>query len=244
MAKTLADWVATEVHPHRDKPLSWLSEQHFFRDPLRPAYSDASVFFSPADGTILYQMVVEPTEAIVDIKGKAYSLQDALFDSTYNQKSIVASIFMAGWDVHINRIPYSGRLSYRLLDPIATYNHSMLDMERAILEEVEHLPLEEATYMRHNQRMVNRIDSTQLGQSYYIIQIADYEVNCVTPFELRQNWPCLQGQRFSAIRFGSELTVIIPCSPHYDFVPMQSVGMHVEAGVDPIFQVQPKGHTG
>jgi phosphatidylserine decarboxylase len=52
VAKSLSEWLDADVRPVRAKPLRWLSEQYFFRDPARPAYSDTSYFFSPADGIV------------------------------------------------------------------------------------------------------------------------------------------------------------------------------------------------
>ena len=66
MAKSLEEWVATDVSPFRERPIAWLSQFHFFRDPTRPSYSDTSYFFSPLDGILLYQEVVGPQEAILD----------------------------------------------------------------------------------------------------------------------------------------------------------------------------------
>src|SRR5262245_11380169 len=123
MAKTLHEWLDTDVQPFRDKPVAWLSQHHFFRDPMRPTYSDPGCFFSPADGIILYQRTVGANNCLVEIKGKGYSVQDALRDSSYNAPSLVIGIFMTFFDVHVNRVPFSGRLSFKELDPIDTYNH-------------------------------------------------------------------------------------------------------------------------
>src|SRR5262252_9039605 len=102
MALSLEQWVASEVTPHKDKPLRWLSEQYFFRDPSRPAFTDTTHFFAPADGILLYQEVVRPDEAILDIKGKQYSPQDAMRDPAYDRESLVIGIFMTFFDVHVN----------------------------------------------------------------------------------------------------------------------------------------------
>jgi len=40
MAKTLHEWIETDVQLFRERPMEWLSEHHFFRDPMRPTYSD------------------------------------------------------------------------------------------------------------------------------------------------------------------------------------------------------------
>jgi len=239
MAKNLHDWIETDVRPYQDKSVAWLSQYHFFRDPIRPTYSDLGHFFSPADGIILYQREVGPEEGIVEIKGRAYSLRDALRDPHYQARSLVIGIFMTFFDVHINRIPYPGQLSYRELDPIDTYNHPMLDVEKNLLEDLR-VPTASLEYLHHNQRMFNRIYSTELGQSYYMLQIADYDVDCVTPFNLKQNQPFAQGQRFSQVRYGSQVDLIVPLSSRFDFGTVQSTGDHVEAGIDSVIKITDK----
>src|SRR5438094_84053 len=122
MPKKLQDWLDTDVRPFRDKPLTWLSQYHFFRDPIRPTYSD---------------------------------------------------------------------LSY----------------------------------------------SADLAQPYYVLQIADQDIDRITPFVLRQNQLVAQGQRFSQVRYGSQVELIVPLSSQVDFEPVQETGDHVEAGIDPIVKV-------
>ncbi len=236
MAKTIQEWIESDVRPLRALPVSELSQTVFFRDPARPSYSDPSLFFSPADGIILYQKYVQPDEAIVDIKGIPYSLQDALRDRDYSHESIVIGIFMTFYDVHINRIPYSGRLSYRILDPIDTHNHPMLDIEKSLLDAMR-ADLRAASYLRNNQRIVNRVQTSEFEYPYYILQVADYDVDCITPFELKQNQPCFQGQRFSQIRYGSQVDLIVPMSSGRQFLPMQRTWMHVEGGIDPLIRI-------
>jgi phosphatidylserine decarboxylase len=239
MAKTLEEWLETDVQPLEDKSVSWLSQFHFFRDPMRPSYSDLSYFFSPADGIIIYQKQVRPDEPIVEIKGKPYSLQDSLRDKDYKSDSLVIGIFMTFFDVHVNRVPYPGQLSYKELDPIDTYNHPMLDVEKHILQELR-IPTETLEYLHHNQRMVNRIYSSELGLSYYVLQIADYDVDCITPFDLKQNQAAAQGERFSQVRYGSQVDLIVPLSSRFDFTLLQKDSSHVEAGLDPLIKITRK----
>ncbi len=239
MAKTLLEWLEADVQPFRGKSVAWLSQFHFFRDPIRPTYSDLGYFFAPADGIILYQSTVRPGEAIVKIKGKAYTLQDALRDPGYNQASVVIGIFMTFFDVHVNRVPYPGQLSYKELDPLDTYNHPMLDVEIGLLDDLR-IPTESLGYLHHNQRMVNRIYSSELGGPYYVLQVADYDVDCITPFDLKQNQAAAQGERFSMIRYGSQVDLIVPLSEKFDFEFVQAAGNHVEAGLDPLIKLAPK----
>lgn len=238
MAKSLQEWITDDVEEHQGRSVDWLSQYHFFRDPPRAAFSDLSYFFAPADGVIVYQHVVQPDEPLVQIKGRPFSLQDAMRDASYTAPSLVIGIFMTFYDVHVNRIPYPGRVSYTVLDPLDTYNHPMLDVEQGLLERL-HIDLSNAEYLRHNQRMLNRIDSPQLGQPYYLLQIADYDVDCITPFDLRQHRHRMQGERFSQIRFGSQVDIIIPLSDAFEFEPIHSVGTHVEAGIDTVVRVRP-----
>jgi len=63
-----------------------------------------------------------------------------------------------------------------------------LEVERSILEDLR-VSLEDAKYLHLNQRVLNRVFSTDLGQEYYILQIADYDVDSITPFDLKQNQP-------------------------------------------------------
>lgn len=236
MAKSLAEWVETDVEPVKNRPLKWISEEHFFRDPSRPVFSDPDLFFSPADGVIIYQREVEPDACIVDIKGKSYSLRSAMQDESFTQPCLVVGVFMTMYDVHINRMPHAGFLSYKPLDPITTFNRPMLEIERGLVEDlmIDH---NQAHYLHGNQRVLNRVYAPDLRQHYYMLQIADYDVDRITPFNLRQNVAISQNRRFSQIRFGSQVDLIIPLSNKYRFQTLHDVGTHVEAGVDPLVKI-------
>ena len=239
MSKTLREWLNTEVNEVSAKPLRWLSEQYFFRDPARPMFSNSDFFYTPADGIILYAKQVSPDQSIVDIKGKPYSLKTAMRDNDYDKESLVIGIFMTFYDVHINRLPYAGRLSYKELESINTYNYPMIDVEKDIISDVAPFT-NNAEYLFNNQRVLNRIYNMDLQQYYYVLQIADYDVDCITPYRLKQNQPLIQNQRFSQIRYGSQVDLIIPLSEYFEFEPLIDAGMHVEAGIDPLIKVTEK----
>lgn len=237
MAKTIEQWLEQDVDPVKDKSIRWLSEHYFFRDPVRPVYADLNYFYAPADGIVLYQMIVDPTESIIDIKGKDYSLQDAMRSPRYDRRSIVIGIFMTFYDVHVNRIPYAGRLSYHELPPIDSYNYPMLSVEKALVRQFR-VDTREAHYLHNNQRVLNRVYSSVLRDWYFLLQVADYDVDSITPFELKQNRPCVQNQRFSQIRYGSQVDLIVPLSDEHDFEFLHDVGVHVEAGVDTLLRLR------
>jgi len=238
MAKTIAEWTASDVAPAQDKPLRWLSERHFFRDPVRPVYSDADLFFAPADGIILYQRIVDPAEALVEIKGVSYSLRQALRDPSFDQRCLVIGIFMTAYDVHINRIPYAGSLSWRELPSIESHNRPMLEVEEMLLGGRQHAA-GHADYLFTNQRMVNTIRVARLGLSYHLLQIADYDVATILPFNQHQSQPVQQNQRFSQIRFGSQVDLILPLTPAFDYQILLADGLHIEAGIDPLIRLRP-----
>ena len=53
---------------------------------------------------------------MIEIKGRAYSLREALENPHYEIPSLVIGIFVRFLDIHVNRIPYPGRRPSRELD--------------------------------------------------------------------------------------------------------------------------------
>src|SRR3989442_6217128 len=125
----------------------------------------------------------------------------------------------------------SGARASRVLD----------ELERDILQDLRISPDSDSTeYLHHNQRVVNRIDSIELAQSSYVLQVADQDVDHITPFVLKQTQAVGQRQRLSQARFGSQVDVIVPLSARFDFDTVAEIGDHVKAGVDPIIKVMGK----
>ena len=123
MAQKLEDWLDTEVEEISKHSVGELSNLYFFRDPLRSNFIDYEHFYSPADGVILYQKFLEnANDPVVEVKGVNYTLKDILGDKRHDKPSLVIGIFMTFYDVHINRVPYGGRLTYKNLDPILSVN--------------------------------------------------------------------------------------------------------------------------
>lgn len=236
MAKTLEEWLETDVEAVRARSQRWLGEQFFFRDPARAVVTDPGYFFAPADGVVLYQRRVAPDEPLVEIKGRDFTLREAMRDPDYAHESLVVGIFMTYYDVHINRVPYGGRVCYRELEPLDTYNYPMLGVELGLLDELR-VDLGQAEYLHNNQRVLNRIHAGDLGLTYHVLQIADFDVDSITPFTLKQNQPYGQNQRFSQIRYGSQVDLIVPLVGPHRFEFLQREGLHVEAGIDPLLRI-------
>ena len=237
MAKSLEEWLDTDVEKVLKYPIDRLSNEFFFRDPSRPMFIDSEHFYSPADGVILYQKIIHnPKEAIVEIKGQNYTLQDVMGDPEYNKPSLVIGIFMSFYDVHINRIPYSGMLSYKPLDSIESNNKPMLALEKSLLDTVINPDCME--YLKHNERMFNKIYIPGMDYTYYLIQIADEDVNVIAHFSQDQNECFDQNERFSMIRWGSQVDLVLPLDEDFDLELCQPDHFHVEAGVDKLVKIK------
>jgi phosphatidylserine decarboxylase len=236
MAQYLEDWLDGEVEELSKLPIGELSNVFFFRDPLRPNYIDFEHFYSPADGTILYQKFIkDPTEPVVEIKGMNYTLQDVIGDKDYNVPSLVIGIFMSFYDVHINRIPYGGVLTYKPLDPIESTNKPMLAVEKDILNAA--INPNNMDYLKYNERMYNKIYVPSLDYTYHLVQIADEDVNVIAPFTNQQHDVFAQNERFSLIRWGSQVDLVLPLDERFDFELVLEDTMHVNAGLDKLVKI-------
>jgi phosphatidylserine decarboxylase len=237
MSKSLEKWLDTDVEKALKIPIERLSTEFFFRDPTRPMIIDSEHFYSPADGIILYQKFIkDPKEAIVEIKGINYTLQDVMGDPEYNRPSLVIGIFMSFYDVHINRIPYGGMLTYKRLDAIESTNKPMLALEKDILNAV--INPENLEYLKYNERMYNKIYVPGLDYTYYLMQIADEDVNVIAHFTQDQQDCFDQNERFSQIRWGSQVDLILPLEDDMTFELCQKDTWHVEAGVDKLVKIK------
>ncbi len=234
MAEKLEDWLNGEVKELSKMSVGELSNTFFFRDPIRPTYIDNEHFYSPADGTILYQKMVLPDEQVLEIKGIDYTIQDVMGDKNYNQPSLVIGIFMSFYDVHINRIPYSGVIKYNRLEPIESTNKPMLAVEKDILNKV--INPNNMDYLKYNERMLNKIYNSSLDYTYYIIQIADEDVNVIAPFKQQEDL-CTQNERFSLIRWGSQVDLVLPLDDRFTFELLLKETMHVNAGLDQLIKI-------
>lgn len=236
MAQKLKDWVE-EVHKKIDvTDLDYLSNQYFFRDPQRPQYISSKYFYSPADGIVLYSKVVDAKEKILDIKGMNYNLQTLMQDEEFNEKCLVIGIFMSFYDVHINRMPTNGILTYEDFPPIKSHNVPMLFTEKEVM--AKKLQYKKMDYAVNNERRVNYIYSPKLDYWYYLVQIADDDINVIMHFNHEQEELYSQNERFSFIRWGSQVELILPVDKRYDFKSLISPSYHVEAGIDKLIEIK------
>ena len=231
MAEELKIWTKRAKAEFDSVPERQMSEEKFFRDPYRARIMDHKVVYSAADGVLLYIDRISAS-GVIGIKGKYHKLSDIVQEELTEKDYWVAGVFMTYYDPHVNRMPTEGLINFRPFPPILTYNQPMLATENELMKDLVNFNY--SGYEIYNARMVNKIYCPVKEVNYYIVQIADDEVNTITPFSVRQNDFFPQNARFSAIRWGSQVDLIIPGK----YVkPLLRAGVHVQAGVDALFEV-------
>lgn len=231
-------WIE-KVKKTERKPRSFLDNFFFHRDPGRPTFVEENAFFAPADGIILYQKVIEKMdEPVLDIKGNYFTLPELMGDEDFKEPSLVISIFMTSYDVHTIRMPTHGLLRSRMLDTIATRNLPMLETEKGLLKGI--LDRSIADFTRQNERLVNIIFSTNLNYKYYMVEVADSDVDVLINFSTEQNKWYSQGERCGIVRFGSMTSLVLPIDGRFEFYLHNPDMVHVEAAQDIIVDIKDK----
>lgn len=142
----------------------------FFRNPERITPADEKMVIAPADGVVIYQGVAR---------------EDHL-----GEEMTKISIFMSVFNVHVNRVPITGRV----LDSFYTKG-MFLDVrdERATFEnEQAGLVLETAD-----------------GKKMVVVQVAGLIARRIVCYAKKGD-QLVRGRRYGLIRFGSRLDVYLP----------------------------------
>lgn len=163
---------------------------HFFRDPERVGPEDAEAVVAPADGK-----VIKITREADPVTG--------------DQRQVIA-IFMNVLNVHVNRMPVSGKIERIRYVPGKFFNASF---DKA---------------SKDNER--NIVVVTGKGnQRFTVVQIAGLiarRIVCwVEPADKLK-----RGERFGLIKFGSRVDLYMPDG----YVPLVNIGDEVVAGETPV----------
>lgn len=163
---------------------------HFFRDPERVGPEDAEAVSSPADGKII----------------KVSREEDPV---TGEERQVIA-IFMNVFNVHVNRMPVSGKIELVRYIPGKFFNASF---DKA---------------SKDNER--NIVVVTGKGnQRFTMVQIAGLIARRIVCWAEPAD-KLKRGERFGLIKFGSRVDLYIPDG----YVPTVSVGQKVVAGETPL----------
>ena len=159
----------------------------FFRDPERSIPENEGCLVSPADGKVITIQRVERSEFI-------------------DMPCMKISIFMNVFNVHVNRIPFSGHIEKVVYLPGKFVNAS----------------LDKAS--EHNERnaLLIRTDS---GHLFGVVQIAGLIARRIV-CAVKEGDAVKRGARYGMIRFGSRLDLYLPSDTRI----VTSVGEKVQAG--------------
>ncbi len=160
---------------------------YFFRDPDRVVPMEEGSVVSPADGRVI---IAEPVDESPFFKGM----------------SIKISIFMSVFNVHVNRIPYEGRVSKISYFPGKFFS---ANLDKASKEN------------EHNAVLIE----TETGKKICMVQIAGLIARRII-CRLKEGDVVSRGDRFGIICFGSRLDVYLPA----DTKKCVEVGNRVKAG--------------
>lgn len=143
----------------------------FFRNPLRELSPDEDIIYAPADGKVVE--IVPQTE-----------------DEYFNEPMIRISIFMSIYNVHLNRIPVSGKLIYHKYHP-GKYLVAFHPKSSSL-----------------NENWAYGI-RTHKNQNIFLRQIAGFVARRIRSY-VKENQMLKQGDELGFIRFGSRVDIFVP----------------------------------
>jgi len=143
---------------------------YFFRDPERITPEKENIVVSPADGRVLF-------------------VKEVLDDRFIKGKAKQVSVFMSPLNVHVNRIPITGKVDY-------------LKYIKG-----EYIAAFEDKASERNER--NEIGISSSAGKVLFIQVAGFVARRIV-CELKQGENVSIGNRFGMIKFGSRVDIIVP----------------------------------
>ena len=174
--------------------VAWLAFLAFFRDPPRRAPASADrCMLAPADG--LVSAVIEQPH------------HDAI-----GGPALVIRIFLSVLDVHVNRVPWDGRVVGRAHHP------------------GRYLDVRIAESAKVNENLVITVETTQ-GDRYAIRLVSGAVARRIACTAMTGD-TLRRGERMGMIKFGSTTELIVPSAP--DRASLVRVGDRVTGGVTPL----------
>jgi phosphatidylserine decarboxylase len=157
----------------------------FFRDPEREAHASGKAILTPADGRII------SIEHVGDHR------------SPLGKPTLKISIFMSIFNVHVNRVPVSGRISEIKYRPGRFFSAN----------------LSKASEENECNRITLQADA---GHNVVVVQIAGLIARRIVCW-VRAGDDVRAGQRLGLIRFGSRVDLYLPDTAEIGVRPRQKV---------------------
>jgi phosphatidylserine decarboxylase len=161
----------------------------FYRDPERTPPDRPNVIVSPADGVVIY--VRKSADGVLPVstkKGRNYKLVELTKTPMCSGDAVVVGISMSFLDVHVNRVPCSGRVAFR------EHFHGLFGS----------LCAPEMVF--ENERATTVIEKD--GFEVAIVQIASRLVRQIAVF-VREGQEVALGERMGVIRLGSQVDLVL-----------------------------------
>jgi phosphatidylserine decarboxylase len=164
----------------------------FYRDPERAIPQVEGAILSPADGTVVYLKHSGTDQLPIATKHRRHCpVSELLKTSFYSSEACVIGISMSLLDVHVNRAPIAGRVVFQRHFP---GKFGSLRLPERVLD---------------NERVTTIIQAEDLQIA--IVQIASRLVRRILSYVNVGECVSL-GQRFGAIRLGSQVDLVLPMS--------------------------------
>jgi phosphatidylserine decarboxylase len=162
----------------------------FYRDPVRAAPSEDGVVVSPADGVVIYVHRSQGGELPVSVKrDRPYSLTELVRTPLNSQDAVVVGIALNFLDVHVNRAPIAGAVTM-----LRRFPGAFMSLKRT-----------EAVYA--NERATTVLERP--GLQIAVVLIASRLVRRIVTY-VREGEDVAAAQRIGAIRFGSQVDLVLP----------------------------------
>jgi len=188
----------------------------FYRDPERTAPDRDGVVVSPADGLVVYVHRSERGELPVSTKhGRRFRLDELVRTPLQDNDAVVVGIALSFLDVHINRAPIAGAVQVQRRYP------------------GRFASLKEPAAVYTNERATTLLERP--GLQVAVVLIASRLVRRIVSY-VREGDDVAVGQRIGAIRFGSQVDVVLPDSQ--DVQVLVEPGERVWAGESVIAEVR------
>lgn len=234
MAQSVSTWSKKAKSECKNKSIEELSSSYFFRDPIRPIKNNNELIYSPADGIILDCKEVSSIHESIFTKYNDVTLDNLSYSQIEDGAYWIVTIFLTFYDPHIIRIPTNGNVNRLDLPAFYSENKAMLDIENKLLNNnIANIKQELLASISFNQRVLLNIKPPLKKENYHIILTADYDIDTVVSFFSKPEF-FKQNKRIASVRYGSMATCILP--KEWNINPLQKPNIHIEAGIDPLFE--------
>ncbi len=194
---------------------------YFYRDPSREIPSGRNLV-SPADGRVVYVKKIKNNKVPIAVKKrKSIKLDEIIETKAFKGDKYLVGIFMTPIDVHIQRVPLSGKVK----DIVDFKNRNKPMTLTWVREMLGLMPYYKGSaYLIENERRTILFEG---DMPVFVTQIADLAVNKIVSW-VWENEHVEKGQRYGMIKFGSQVDIIFPCKKNVRV--LVKPGQRVRAG--------------